>query len=84
MMISHAFHDDLNFMMISAHDRECVGQACPPWLEYFTQGINKYCALLDEPRPAPTSQVGVVTELLVISREAQELVEVHAELLRQV
>jgi len=61
-----------------------VGQACPPWLEYFTQGINKYCALLDEPRPAPTSQVGVVTELLVISREAQELVEVHAELLRQI
>ena len=56
----------------------------PGWLRYVLEGVAKYCALLDEPRPAPTSQVGVVTELLVISREAQELVEVHAELLRQV
>ena len=46
--------------------------------------MNSYCSTLDAPgRPAAASQVGVVTDLLTLTKEARELEHVHALILQK-
>eukprot|EP01048_Picozoa_sp_COSAG05_P007683 COSAG05_NODE_548_length_8749_cov_33.055838_15_plen_257_part_00 len=42
-------------------------------------GVAQYCAQLDSPRPAAATDVGVITDLLVLARESRELCEVHEQ-----
>lgn len=57
----------------------------PPelWASVVVKGVNSYCSELDAPRPAATSQVGVVTDLLTMTTEARELEDVHAMILQK-
>eukprot|EP01043_Picozoa_sp_COSAG02_P074932 COSAG02_NODE_15217_length_1193_cov_1.343693_3_plen_97_part_01 len=57
----------------------------PPelWASIVVKGVNSYCSELDAPRPAATSQVGVVTDLLTMTTEARELEDVHAMILQK-
>ena len=53
------------------------------WAAVLVKGVNSYCAELDTPRQAASSQVGVVTDLLTMTREARELEDVHAMIMQK-
>lgn len=42
-------------------------------------GVRRYCAVLDRPRPAAATDVGVLSDLLVAQRETAELAGYHAQ-----
>jgi len=62
-----------------------IDMTTPPelWASVVVKGVNSYCVELDAPRPAATSQVGVVTDLLTMTREARELEDIHAMILQK-